>query len=172
MRTIETTLYTFDELNETAKVAALEKLHDLNTDHDWWCFVYDDAKCVGIEIIGFDIDRGNYCDGKFIDDAISCADAIIKEHGSYSPTYKLAKQFQTDRDKIIDDAPRDEDGEFRDEAEVDDNLDDIENEFLVDIKEEYLGLLRLEYEYKTSDEAITETIEANEYEFTANGEMH
>jgi predicted transcriptional regulator len=32
-------------------------------------------------------------------------------------------------------------------------------------------MLQKEYEYLTSEEAIIETIEANEYEFTEKGEM-
>jgi len=32
-------------------------------------------------------------------------------------------------------------------------------------------MLQKEYEYQMSDEAIIETIEANEYEFTENGKL-
>jgi hypothetical protein len=42
---------------------------------------------------------------------------------------------------------------------------------LKDILYEYLEMLRQEYEYQTSEEAIIETIEANEYTFLEDGTM-
>mgnify|MGYP001610197951 FL=1 len=44
-------------------------------------------------------------------------------------------------------------------------------EFLRDLEHAYLGMLRREYEYETSAEAIRETVIANEYEFTEDGEL-
>jgi len=46
------------------------------------------------------------------------------------------------------------------------NLYDINVDF-----EEYLSLLRQEYEYLTSKDAIVETIQANDYEFTEEGKL-
>ena len=43
--------------------------------------------------------------------------------------------------------------------------------FLSDVERAYLGMLRREYEYHTSAEAIRETIIANEYEFTEDGKL-
>ena len=44
-------------------------------------------------------------------------------------------------------------------------------EFLRDVEHEYVCMLRREYEYSTSKEAIRETIIANEYEFTEDGKL-
>lgn len=33
-------------------------------------------------------------------------------------------------------------------------------------------MLRKEYEYLASDEAVTQTIQANDYEFTKNGDLY
>ena len=63
MRTIETKVYKFSELNETAQQAAIQKNCDINVDYNWWEFTYQDAKQVGIIISSFDIDRGSYCQG-------------------------------------------------------------------------------------------------------------
>ena len=47
-----------------------------------------------------------------------------------------------------------------------------EEKFLNDISNDYLKILRDEYDYRTSKEAIIESIEANEYDFTENGKIH
>jgi hypothetical protein len=45
----ETKKYQFSELSETAKESAIENLAWINVEHyEWWEFVYDDAKNVGI----------------------------------------------------------------------------------------------------------------------------
>lgn len=41
MRTIETTLYQFDELSDEAKAKALDQCRDWSVDHHWWEFVYE-----------------------------------------------------------------------------------------------------------------------------------
>jgi len=50
-------------------------------------------------------------------------------------------------------------------------LQDIEDEFLKSLLEDYSIMLQKECYYKQSKEAIIETIEANEYEFYANGKL-
>jgi len=56
-----------------------------------------------------------------------------------------------------------------DEDCKDEKLDELGEEFTKAILEEYLSMLKKEYEYLTSDEAVKEMIEANEYEFTEKG---
>ena len=170
MRTVQTPVYKFEELSENAKKTAIEKLYDINVDHDWWDSVYDDANTIGCKIKGFDTDRGNHCDLK-CDDAHETARLIVENHGETCDTRKLADEYLKDHDKIIDEAERDEDGELSDEHAVDKLLDELNAEFQRALGEEYLSILRKEYEYLTSEEAIIETIEANEYEFTEDGKM-
>lgn len=168
--TTHTTVYKFNELSDKAKQKALAHLYDINVDHDWWNYTYDDAKNIGCEIDGFDIDRGSYC-------RLTCKDAhetarlIVENHGETCDTRILADEYLKDHDKIIEDAERDEDGELADEYAVDNLLDEIEKEFVRALGEEYLSILRKEYEYLTSEEAIIETINANDYEFTEEGRI-
>jgi hypothetical protein len=55
-RTRINTLYAFSELSDDAQRHALDKLRDLNADHEWWEFTYDDAKqCAAI--LGIEITR-------------------------------------------------------------------------------------------------------------------
>ena len=53
--------------------------------------------------------------------------------------------------------------------EGEDKLIEIEGDFLNSLCGDYLIMLRNDYEYMTSKAAIIETIEANEYEFTVDG---
>ena len=170
MRIVKTKVYKFNELSDAAKQKALEKLYDINVEFDWWDSVYDDANTIGCKIKGFDIDRRCYCELK-CEDAHETARLIIENHGEACDTYKLAAEYLKDHDKIIDEAERDEDGELSDEYTVDKLLDELNAEFERALGEEYLSMLRKEYEYLTSEEAIIKTIEANEYEFTKDGKM-
>lgn len=159
MRIKQIKLYQFSELSEEAKDKAIESLYDVNVDYDWWESTYEDAANIGLKLTGFDIDRGSYCKGTFIESAESVANAILKDHGESCSTYHTAKAYFKELEAIIPDDDGDKDTE-----EIDDN-------FRRDLLEDYLVILRQEYEYQTSREAIIETIEANEYEFTEDGKL-
>lgn len=172
MRTIEIKLYSFDELSEDAKQNAINNLQDINLHHDWYEHIYYNAQNIGIKINGFDIDRGSYCEIENFNDWHIVAEKIIEEHGETCETYKIAEAFLKERDEIIDTAERDENGDFSDEYQVDCELDDLEENFKNDLSECYLNILRHEYEYLSSEDAIIETIKANEYDFTEEGKIY
>jgi hypothetical protein len=156
----ETKVYKFEELTKEQQQKAIDNLYDINIDHDWWDFVYEDAKTIGCEIRGFDIDRGSFCELK-MNYPESTARNILENHGKNCDTFKLAEEFLKDCERnghhLL--------GQFED-------WEDIEREFKRAIAEEYLSMLRREYEYLTSEEAIKETIECNEYEFTEEGKIY
>ncbi len=162
-KTIE--LPTFEQLTEDEQAKVIENYYDINVDYEWYECIYDDAKSIGAKITEFDIDRGNSITLKLVDSASEVADKIIKNHGESCDTYKLAEEFLNDRDKLVDEWPKDEDGEIDDPIQFDIDLDDCEREFERALGEEYLSMLRKEYEYLTSAEAIKETLIANEYTF-------
>jgi hypothetical protein len=85
MKTIETIVYSFNELDEKAKAKAIDKERYFYVEDTWWDNVYDSAKEVGINITEFDLGRGRHIKGQFTRDAESVADYILKEFG------KLAK---------------------------------------------------------------------------------
>lgn len=165
----EYTVYKFKELSEKAQEKAIEKLSGINVDHDWYRFIYEDAETVGLKITGFDCERD--CTGKLKESAADTADLIIKNHGEKSDTFKLAEKFLEERDRIVNDAPRDENGDYADEWALDRDLDALEAEFLKDLLEEYRVILSKEYDYLTSKAAIIETIEANDYDFLEDGAL-
>ncbi len=169
IKQIET--FKFSELSDKAKQKALEKLADINVDYEWWQFTYEDAKNIGLKITSFDLDRHQDATGNFIAGALECAHKIEAGHGAECPTYITVKAFLADRDELVALAPRDENGEFEDERELDSALDACEAEFLKSILEDYSIMLQSEYEYQTSEAQIIESIEANDYDFTAEGKL-
>lgn len=162
--------YKFDELSDETKEKAIEKLYDINvSDSYWYDSIYEDAKTIGLKIDSLDDHRANK--GLFFEDACHCADAIIKTHGEACETYKEAEAFLKDREKVIEQAEKDENGEFVNEHALDDELNDLESEFLKALLEDYRIMLNKEGEYLTSKEAIIDTIQANDYEFNEEGEL-
>jgi len=175
MKKIEITVYKFDELTPEAQAKATEKFFDINVNYEWWQYIFEDAKNIGLKIESFDIDRGNYCKGKLINSLYEVCDAIIKEHGDQCETYKTAKDFQSQWDSLVvkysDGVQTDrvaEDNEY----EFDKEADELESDFLQSLSEDYRIILSKEYEYLTSYEAIIETIKCNEYDFLENGEQY
>lgn len=174
MKTKTILLYSFDELSEEGKKKALSNLWDLNVDHEWWEYTYEDAERIGLKIMEFDIDRRNYCKGKFIKNVEEVCELILKEHGENCETYKTAKTFLEDKSKLVtkysDGINTDQVSEDN-EYDFDNDCDELEEEFLKSLCEDYRIILRKEYDYLTSEEQIMESIKSNEYTFTENGEL-
>ena len=172
MRTETTTreIYTFSELSEEAKDAAINNCRDYGIGNDWWEFTFEDAENAGLKITSFDLDRNRYAEGEWMTSAKECAQSILGEHGETCETYKTAKAFLEERDLLIGAWATDEDGELEYGGKLDDELYDLEGEFLESIVEDYSIMLQNEYEYMYSDEAVEEAIQSNEYEFTEDGE--
>ena len=154
MKTKTINLYEFNELSTESQEKAINNLSDINVDYDWWDFIYEDAKNIGLEITGFDLGRANYCKGQFIFDPKSVANEIIKQHGQDCETHKTALQYLEDSKHANYDT-----------------IEDINKDFLYPLLEDYRIILQHEYEYLTSKEAIIETIKANEYTFTIDGKL-
>jgi hypothetical protein len=167
-------LYQFAELSEDAKQKAIEKLSDINVDYDWWSSTYEDAERIGLKLTGFDLDRNRHCKGLFIDSALECSNKITKDHGETCETYKTASQFITDYDKLVEkysDGVHKDKVTWENETDFDNEADDLENDFLNSILEDYAIILQNECDYLQSEEAIIETIEANEYWFDEKGNL-
>ncbi len=173
------TVYKFDELSEDAKEKALARLSDINVDHDWYEHIYDGAKEIGLIITEFNLDR-NIIKGDIRLNVPEVCKLIRKHHGKETETYKTAvdylndyiEEFKKYRDKYngmgsmyeFDNAVQ-----ALYEFEGEDEATDILCDFKKALLEDYLIILKQEYEYLTSKEAIIESIEANEYEFDENG---
>lgn len=172
MRTVRIKVYKFAELSEKSKEKVIEKFSNINVDHEWWESTYDDAENIGLKLTGFDLDRGSYCKGEFIDSANETANKILKEHGENCGTYKTAAGFLDNWKELVkkysDGVNTDRVSEGK-EYEFDQEADELESQFLKALLNDYLTMLRDGYEYLTGRDAVIEMIDVNEYEFTADG---
>lgn len=175
------TVYKFDELSEQAQEKALEKLWDLNVDHDWWEHVCEDAQSVGIEITEFDLDH-NKIRGHLTENPLEAFKLIRQNHGKDCETFKTAKDHLGkyiqafikwyDKESKQDNAPSHWSRvDWLREFAHEDEADEPGNDYLRSILEDYLIMLKKEYEYLISKEQIIETIKVNEYEFNENGTL-
>jgi hypothetical protein len=169
MKTIETIVYSFNELDEKAKLKAIDKERYFYVEDTWWNNVYDSAKEVGVNITEFDLGRGRHIKGQFTRDAESVADYILQEFGETCQAYKVADNYQKQRENILTNAEKDEFGDFTDLYTLDNELDALDTELRNDLLNYYLKCLELEYEYYMSDEFISEFLINNEYNFTQDG---
>lgn len=168
MKTITTTVYEFDELNDKAKEKARDWYRDGALDYEWWDSTYEDAERAGLKITSFDLDRNRHACGEFIKYAEDCAKRILAEHGQDCETFKTAAAFLKEREALtIKHAdPEASNGLTYDGDQA---IEECESEFLKSILEDYSIMLQKEMEYLMSDESVDELIRANEYTFTETG---
>jgi hypothetical protein len=176
MRIIETNLYLFNELNEEAKEKAISNNSDINVNFNWWQSSYEDAENVWLKIASFNTESKDIT-GNFLNNtsAYEVAIKIIKEHGEDCETHKTAQTFITDYDNLVcrhSDKINTEIVSEENNDLFDSECDDLESEFLKDLLQDYLIILKNECEYLQSNEAIKETLIANENEFTIDGENY
>ena len=171
MKTIEVKLYQFSELSEESKQKAIESLWDINVDYEWWQFIYEDADNIGVRITGFDIGRSSFCQIEPQLDCKEIAQNIFEQHGHGCDTYKATEEF-CEKNNPLFASYMDETHENYESGEVEDDMLYYESEFLKDLSNCYLSMLRNEYEYRTSEEAIIQAIEANGYDFTEDGRIY
>jgi hypothetical protein len=176
------TLYRFDELSKEAQEAAISNLHDVNVHYDWRDSTYENAELIGLKIVEFDIERRTI-EGKLNEYLLDVCKSIRKNHGKEWRTFQTAiayhKQYiaafvewyGTQTQQADPSAshwkPKDWLADFKREDEA----EEIEADFAKELLEDYLLILRDEYEYQTSREQVVETIKANDYLFTELGEL-
>jgi hypothetical protein len=166
MRTIRTKVYQFSELSKAAQSKAVEVMNDINTDFNWWQFIYEDAAQIGLKLDGFEFDSASFVrnlGGEFTLSACEVAANIFRDHGENCETYKTAESFMEIWQPVFNTYMKTEKGE--------DKLIHLETKFLNTLLADYKQMLQDEYDHQCSREAIIETIEANEYEFDINGKL-
>ena len=178
MREMNVTVYSFAELSETAQERAINELRDINVDFPWWWSTFDTIRTAG-KLLGLDIDRiyfdtDLYCifdaSYEYVRGAVKAVQAefprmtalhevaqklqVLQKRHFYSLSCNVASQRDTNSYQCF---------RFGEDYECDlgDILDDFAHWARI--------LLRDECEWLTSDEAVKEMIEANEYEFTEDG---
>ena len=181
MREMTTMVYSFAELSDDAKERALNDLRPANIEPYWYEDTFDTirtaGKLLGLEIGDIHFDTDLYCifdadyryvrgavkavrnEFPWVDDLCNVAkdlQALQRRH-FYSLSCAVTKGRTTNRYSCFRFG---EDYECKDLGDI---IDDFAHWARV--------LLRDEYKYLTSDDAVKETIEANEYEFTEAGKL-
>lgn len=166
IETREYKIFKFEELSESAQDKALQSLWDVNVmDGFWFEHIAEEIKEYGGELVEFDTDRSSSIIIK-INSPELFAKSILENHGEKCDTHMTAYNFLNATSVLY--SIDTDDLTYEQEQE----LEDLESDFTKEISGDYLTLLRESYKYATSEEAIKETIEINEYEFTEDGELY
>jgi hypothetical protein len=206
MRTIETTVFKFDELSDSAKEAARDWYRQSDADDNFFAeCVYDDAADVA-ELFGLDIrtrrtKSGTYTANIYYSGFSSQGDgACFEGHYKYKPGgLKAVKEYAPNDTELHAIVARLQaiqarhfyklvastehrghyyhsgcmsvdvvhaDDQYRDIGTAEDDIRDEMRAFADWIYDR----LENEYDYMQADEQVDESIRANEYEFTADGE--
>jgi hypothetical protein len=177
-----TNIYKFDELSDSAKETAIQAYSDINIcNYGWWEDMYGDAETIGLKLGNFGLNP-IYCNGKWIVGAEEAATLVLEHHGPADgsepdqdacETYKTAWEFQNavSVQGSIFEAQDDFDADYEEFIESD-QYKEMCSEFLTDLCSDYGTMLDKQHDYLQTDEAIQETIEANEYEFLEDGKKY
>ena len=164
MKTIEIKVYKFDELDKQTKEKVIENYRTINVEDTFWhdC-IKEEFDELGISITAFNLDRGNYANidvWNFEDTSRS----IIEEFGDSVAIKQTAKNYINEYEKIQ--------ANFKEDEDIERELEILDEQYEKEYSEDILSYLRSSYDWEISDEAITETIEANDYDFTTDGKIY
>ena len=164
MKTIEIKVYKFEELDKQTKEKVIDNYRHINVeDTFWYDWIKEDFIRLGLEIRSFDLDRGSFAE-IHIDDFEQTSKNIIDEFGDSVLIKQTAKNYLKELEEIV--------SNFKEDEDIDRELEILDEEYQKEYSEDILSDLREAYDYQVSDEAIIETIEANDYNFTWNGEIY
>ena len=169
MRTITTStdVYQYEELTDEAKEKAVAWWLRGDVIWEWWDSILEDAKEIGLEITSFDISH-HEIDGKLTLDIADSIAKVLADHGCTCDTFSLAQGYKVKLNvfqSILD-------SDSVDPAAEEEAIADLQGEYQYSMLQEYLVMLREEGEYTRSVEYAVDAIEANEYEFTIDGERY
>lgn len=192
-RTVTHEVYKFAELSDKAKGKARDWYREGGLDYDWWDCIYSDFDMIA-GILGFEVKdkqfsgfwsqgdgacftgRYTYAKGACANirahapldrDLHAIADALYsvqrKAFYQLGATLTKSSHHYSHANTVSVEAWR------NDDKEVADHQQDAIREATRDLMGWLYASLEKEYEYLNSDESVTDSIEANEYEFNENG---
>ena len=181
MREITVKVYAFAELSEAAKERALTAFRDVNVEFNWWEGSYYTIRAAG-ELLGLEIgdihfDTYLYCifdaSYEYVRGAVK---AIQAEFPHATDLHDVARKLQDlQKRHFYSLSCAVTEGRSMNRYRCFRFGEDYECEELGDIIDDFAHwarvLLRDEYEWLTSDEAVKEIIIINEYEFTEDGKL-
>ena len=165
-------VFEFEELSDEAQKRAIEQFRYMNVDYGWWDSVYDMAEEIGFTITSFDIDYRSIIKGELNLSILDSFKLIRKNWSRNSELYKISKDYVRDFIKAYREMKANDDELTVEDFIDEDEARDLECEYKKAILEEFISILRKEYDYQTSDEAIGIFLIDNEYEFYQNGKKY
>lgn len=177
-------IYKFSELSKGAKEKAIKRFSDINVDFEEWSDYTIENYTNKLNELGYD-DVKCYFSGFWSQGDGACFTAVVnlykwgKKHKISTKliekgdmTAKITHNFRyyyaksTNVEVYVN-------GESNDKIEaLRDKIESIIEKEREEIGNELYKELRDQYNYLTSEEAIVETIKANDYEFLASGELY
>lgn len=184
MRTITeiTEVYKFDELPEEVKTKALALYRNINVEHDWYDYTIEEFK-TKLDSLGF-INSKVYFTGFWSQGDGACFDAEIDYSVVLPARLKdieceiniaktnFANHYCHEKTRYIEYSLYIDENKYP-------NITKAFNKVMADLEAKRLELcselysqLNTEYNFLVSDEQIEETLIANDYEFTIDGEIY
>ena len=201
MQTHQITTYSINELSPEAKAKAIEKHRDTNVFYGWWTFTFEqfpeEHDCLGLDIS--DIQFSGFWsqgDGASFEYSTTAEDwqRWLSEQPNTLRNKAVAKTMlvtvtgsrksyphYVHENMIVPDYELDETGEvdMSDYDNIWEYAETLASDYMEDVHERARDLMRQlyrmleeEYNYLTSDEAVVETLEANDYQFTKKGKTY
>ena len=192
MKTVETNVFTFDELTDRAKEKARAWYREGALDYEWYDCLFDDVKHVA-GLMGIDIDNIYFSgfesqgDGAMFTGSYSYRKGGVKEVEEYAPldseVISIARNLANIQKKYFYRLSAScehrghyyhencmsvdvyDDGRYNATREAEDEI----TAELRDFARLIYQRLEAEYNYLNSDEVVEESIRANEYEFYEDG---
>ena len=164
MKTIEIKVYKLEELDKQTKEKVIENYRYINVeDTFWYDWIKEDFNRLGLEIQEFDLGRRNYIK-IYIDNFKDTSESILQEFGDSVLIKQTAKNYLDEFNKIQ--------ANYKEDEDIERELEILDEEYEKEYSEDILSHLRASYEWEISDEAIINTIEANDYDFTIDGKIY
>lgn len=164
MKTIEIKVYKFEELDKQTREKVIENYRYINVEHStWYDWIKEDFNRLGLEIQEFDLGRRNYAK-IYIDNFEDTSKNIIEEFGDSVLIKQTAKNYINEYEKIQ--------ANFKVDEDIEREVELLDEQYEKEYSEDILSYLRSNYDWETSDEAIYQTIEANDYDFTTEGKIY
>ena len=164
MKTIEIKVYKFDELDKQTREKVIENYRYINVDNTFWYdWIKEDFIRLGLEIQGFDIGSGNAVK-IYIDNLEETSKSILHEFGDSVLIKQTAKNYINEYEKIQ--------ANFKEDEDIEREVEILDEQYIKEYQEEVITFINTCYDWEISDEAILETIEANEYDFTTEGKIY
>lgn len=176
--TVTRTILKFNELDPKSQAKVIDNLRDIHVDYDWWKNVYEDMtniltmlgfSNINISFSGFSSQGdGASFTGRFnVPKTKKEAKERLAKVKEYAPKVKLfdfADMRFTREEKEAETMDIERIGRYVHSSSVSTDNGDLTN-FVRYFSNHIYRTLEQEHDYLTSDQAIKDTIEANDYEF-------